>query len=690
MAFRLRTTVGIAAAVAVSAAVVITVTSTGADSSPRRGGVLVALAASEWRTIDGRNNNPFNRTWGEAQTPYSRVGAANYADGRGSMVQGPSERYISNRVFNDLGQNIFSENDGAQWIWVWGQFIDHDLDLRDGGQGENAPMAFSTTDPLERFKNDLGAMGFSRTPAAPGTGRSGRNPRQQLNTITSYIDASNVYGSDAARQDWLRAGRLDGDPTNNSALLLMPDGALPRADARGNAAAAPAMELTGRLMGNPAEARIAGDMRANENMALTSTQTLLAREHNRIVGLLPSFLPEQEKFQIARRIVGAEVQYITYTEFLPSVGVQLPRYRGWNPRVNSSVANEFATVGYRAHSQVHGEFEVDFEDGDFTAAQLAAFNKQGIKIIDEEEDHALVVPLNVAFGNPNLVQSIGLDKVLASLSAERQYHNDEQIDETMRSVLFQIPKPTTKDPSVCNTPVISPDCFSGVQDLGALDIARGRDHGMPLYNQMRRAYGLRPLTSFTQVTGEATEDFPAGDAKIAAADPIDDPNILDFVGLKDRDGNELEPGSDEAVENAVSAVRRTTLAARLKAMYGTVDKMDAFVGMSAEPHQQGSELGELQRAIWARQFAATRDGDRFFYQRDPVLRLINAAFNIDFRHSLADLINLNTDQTVQPDVFKVVFPASVVAPARPSAPHRTGIRIAPDAVESHRVLVGQR
>jgi hypothetical protein len=690
MTFRLRTTVGIVAAVAVSAAVVITVTSTGADSAPRRGGVLAALAASEWRTVDGRGNNPANRAWGQANTPYSRVGRANYADGRGSMVGGPSERYISNRVFNDVGQNIFSENDGAQWIWVWGQFIDHDLGLRDGGQGENAPMAFSTTDPLERFKNDLGAMGFSRTPAAPGTGRSARNPRQQLNTITSYIDASNVYGSDLRRQDWLRAGQVDGNPTNNSALLLLPNGGLPRADARGNQATAPPVELMGQLMGNPAQARVAGDVRANENIALTATQTLLAKEHNRIVGLLPAFLPEQEKFEIARRVVGAEVQYITYTEFLPAAGVPLPQYRGWNPRVDASLSNEFATVGFRAHSQVHGEFEIDFEDGDYTADQLAAFNKQGIKIIAEEEDHALVVPLNVAFGNPDLVGAIGLDKVLAALSGERQYNNDEQIDETMRSVLFQIPKPTTTDPSVCNTPKISPECFSGVQDLGALDIARGRDHGMATYNQMRRAYGLAPATSFAQVTGEDTEEFPAADATIKAADPIDDPSILDFTALKDRDGADLEPGSDEAEETAVSGVRRTSLAARLKAMYGTVDKMDAFVGMSAEAHVRGGELGQLQQAIWARQFRATRDGDRFFYQRDNALRMINLAFNIDYRHSLADLINLNTGQTVQPDVFKVVFPASLVAPASPSTPHRTGIRIAPDAVESQQVLVGQR
>jgi hypothetical protein len=78
--------------------------------------------------------------------------------------------------------------------------------------------------------------------------------------------------------------------------------------------------------------------------------------------------------------------------------------------------------------------------------------------------------------------------------------------------------------------------------------------------------------------------------------------------------------------------------------------------MVAEPHVEGSELGELQRAIWKRQFEALRDGDRFFYLGDPALATIERLFGITYRHSLADLIVLNTDLTsgdVQPDVFHI-------------------------------------
>ena len=653
MAFTRRTFISIISVAAICAVTVTALTASRATSTPGGDRTRLHLAG---RTLDGSGNNLRNASWGRAGTLYSRVAAPNYADGIGSPVAGPPERFLSNRVFNDTGQNLFSENGVSQWGWVWGQFLDHDLDLRDETPGEDAPLAFNQADPLEAFTNDLGPMGFNRTPAAPGTGTGTRSPRQQVNTISSYIDASNVYGGTASRLDWLRAGSVDGDPTNNQAGLFLPDGFLPRADARGSAASAPPMDLMGPLMGSPATARVAGDVRANENIGLTATQTLLAREHNRIVAALPASLSAEERFQIARRVVGAEVQYITYTEFLPSLGVTLPRYRGYDPTVDASVSNEFATVGYRAHSQVHGEFDVDFEPGDFTTGELGRFRMRGIKVVDTAGEHALVIPLTVAFGNPDLLQSVGLDRVLAALSGERQYKNDEQIDNTMRSVLFQVPRPDTADPSVCGTPVVDPRCFTGVQDLGAIDVARGRDHGMPSYNDLRRAYGLSPRRSFAAITGESTSAFPT-DRVVSRTRPIDDPDILDFVELRDRDGQVLTPGSDETAEEAVTGRRRTTLAARLRAIYGSVDRVDAFVGMIAEPHLPGSDLGPLQAAIWRRQFRALRDGDRYFYRTDPELPRIQAAYGISYRHTLADLIRLNAGTTVQPDVFTVVFAA---------------------------------
>jgi hypothetical protein len=603
------------------------------------------------RALDGSGNNLRHPDWGKAGTQYLRVAPANYADGLGTMVSGPSPRYVSNRVFNDVGQNLFSENGISQWGWAWGQFLDHDMGLRDETPAESVPMAFDVHDRLESFQNDFGVLAFSRTPAAPGTGT--RAPRQQINTIDSFIDASNVYGVDKSRLDWLRAGTAgDGNPANNQAsLLLGAGGYLPRVTARPTVTAPP-VDLMGPLVATPEKAVVAGDVRANENVALTAIHTLFAREHNRIVASLArSRLPEEAKFDIARRVVGAEIQHITYNEFLPTLGVRLDPYRGYNSNVNPGLQNEFATVGYRAHSMIHGEFEPTVPAGTYTEDQLSrVFPAQGIRVERNADGSVmLVIPLVAAFGNPDLLEQVGEGPILESL-AERQYKNDEQIDNALRSVLFQVPKPGVPDPSACGAPVVSEDCFAGVADLGADDVERGRDHGMPYYNELRRAYGLPPVHSFAELTGEPTERFPR-DPVIRARGPIDDPDILDFIQLQDDEGNPLEPGSEDAVEDAVAGVRRTALAARLKAIYGSVDKVDAFVGMVSEPHIAGTEFGTLQLAIWRRQFQALRDGDRFFYANDPLLSVIARAYGITYRHTLAELVKLDTGATVAPNVF---------------------------------------
>src|SRR3989442_2152393 len=443
-----------------------------------------------FRTLDGSGNNLRHPEWGRANTLYLRVAPTNYADGTSSMASGPSIRYVSNRVFNDIGQNIFSKDGVTQWGWVWGQFIDHDFGLRDERPAESAPIGFDQADPLEGFTNDLGAIGFARTPAAPGTGLS--TPRQQVNTLSSYIDASNVYGVDRNRLEWLRVGPVDGDMSNNGArLMLTDDGFLPRVGARGDPSTAPAMDLMGPLAGTPNSAVVAGDVRANENIALTSLHTLFAREHNRIVASLPSSLSAEERFQIARRVVGAEIEYITYTQFLPALGVRLDPYHGSDPARNHGLSNQFAVVGYPAHTMIHGEFATTVPAGTYTDAQLAAFAAQQVAVEPDGDQVTLEIPLAAAFGNPDLLQNLGLGPVFQSLS-QRQYENDEQIDNALRSVLFQIPKPGIADPSVCGVPLVNPDCFSGVSDLGAIDIARGRDHGLPTYNDLRRAYRPPP------------------------------------------------------------------------------------------------------------------------------------------------------------------------------------------------------
>ena len=194
-----------------------------------------AIAPLQPRSLDGSGNN--QRHSAELRGRISKE------------VAGPPTRYVSNRIFNDVGQNLFSENDVSQWGWAWGQFIDHDIGLRDERPAESDPIPFDPSDPLERFTNGLGAIDFSRTPAAPGTGVS--SPRQQVNTLSSYIGSSNVYGVTSSCEEWLRDGPFDGRLSNNKAtLMLTPGGYLPRVDARGDPASAHAHGPDGRARGD--------------------------------------------------------------------------------------------------------------------------------------------------------------------------------------------------------------------------------------------------------------------------------------------------------------------------------------------------------------------------------------------------------------------------------------------------------
>jgi hypothetical protein len=572
----------------------------------------------EVQSLDGSGNNRVHPDWGVAGAAYLRIAPAHYLDGVGKPVDGPNPRYISNRVFNDTGQRLSSGRDVTQWAATWAQFLDHTFGRRaDGPEQQNIP--FDNADPLERFHNDLNAIPFTRSKPVAGTGVT--SPREQVNLLDSYVDAFAVYGS-ADRLEWMREGPVDGDMSNNGAHLLLPGGMLPRRDERGDPNSSPAMDDAAGTMG--AGARVAGDFRANENPGLLAVQTLFAREHNRIVDQLPRSLPEEVKFQIARRVVIATQQYITYEQFLPALGVQLKPYRGYNPAVNPTLGNEFATIGYRGHSMLHDDIRLKVDARRYTQAQLDAVRAKGAGVTVVGSSVEITIPPDVALFNPDLVDAIQLGPVLQGLGRYAQANNDEQIGDLVRSIPVQAPCP--------------PVCQTAIFDISAIDVERGRDHGLPTYQQLRQAYGLSAKSSFHAVTGEAGEEFPA-DSELTPGNEINDPDALDFMRLRDAHGRILPADS----QNAVTGDRRTPLAARLKAIYGDISTMDAFVGMVSEPKVPGTEFGELQLAIWQKQFEALRDGDRFFYGNDPVLVQIRQRYGIDYRQTLGDLIARDTD-----------------------------------------------
>ena len=193
--------------------------------------------------------------------------------------------------------------------------------------------------------------------------------------------------------------------------------------------------------------------------------------------------------------------------------------------------------------------------------------------------------------SPNTITGPGIEPYLRGLAKQAAQQIDAFVIDAMRNFLF--------------------GAGTNGFDLAALNLQRGRDHGLPRYNQVRIAYGLPAITKFRQITSD------------------------------------------------------TALQAKLASAYATPDDIDIWVGALAEKHVTGTMVGPTIFAILKDQFERTRDGDRFWYQS-----YFDAATVQSLEQTtLTDIIRRNTPITteLQPNVFRV--PRSTSEPDRPSGLH---------------------
>ncbi|XP_039103291.1 lactoperoxidase [Hyaena hyaena] len=440
---------------------------------------------SPYRTITGDCNNRRNPALGAANRALARWLPAEYEDGLslpfgwtpGRTRNGfplPLAREVSNKIAGYLSEEGALDQDTSLLFMQWGQIVDHDLDFAPDTelgsseyskaqcdkyciQGDNCfPIMFPPNDP--KVKTQGKCMPFFRAGFVCPTPPYQSLARDQINALTSFLDASFVYGPEPSLASRLRnlssplgLMAVNQEVWDHELAYLPFDIKKP--------SPCEFINTTARV-----PCFLAGDSRASEHILLAASHTLFLREHNRLAKELKRLNPHwdgEKLYQEARKILGAFVQIITFRDYLPIVlGDEMkkwiPPYQGYNQSADPRISNVF-TFAFR-----FGHLEVPS-----TVSRL----DENYQPWGPEAE----LPLHTLFFNTwRMVKEGGIDPLVRGLLAKKSklMTQNKIMTEELRSKLFQ---PTHK--------------IHGF-DLAAINIQRCRDHGMPGYNSWRGFCGL--------------------------------------------------------------------------------------------------------------------------------------------------------------------------------------------------------
>ncbi|XP_041826711.1 eosinophil peroxidase [Melanotaenia boesemani] len=454
---------------------------------------------NKYRTANSICNNLKNPRLGSSNTPFARWLPAEYDDGisqpkgwnRDRKINNfllPLVRQVSNNILSTTDAGVVSDQELPHMVTLFGQWNDHDLtftpfspsirSFSNGVDCDNScehtepciPIPIPPGDPRLPSRPDTCIPVFRSAPAC-GTGYSAYNfggepnKREQINSLTAFLDLGQVYGSDEKLALFLRNLSSDdgllrvNEKFRDNGRELLPSHPLlvSMCATRG--------KVTNDTNAEEVPCFIAGDARVDENIALTSIHTLFMREHNRLARQLKRINPHWDSetlYQEARKIMGAYTQMFVFRDYLPHIVGNdaknrfLGRYPGYNPNVDPSISNVFATAAYRfAHLAIQ--------------PVLSRLNQNYA-----EDSRCPSVPLYEAFFTPwRIVFEGGIDPLLRGLIGRPAKLNtqDHMMVDALRERLFQF-------------------VLHLALDLGSLNMQRSRDHGLPGYNAWRRFCGL--------------------------------------------------------------------------------------------------------------------------------------------------------------------------------------------------------
>jgi len=540
-----------------------------------------------YRTVDGSINNIYNSEYGQTHSIFERLVPADYANDGSSLIDRANPRLISNTLCAQ-NSSIPSARNLSTFMFTWLQFLDHDITLTEEAVGEFLPIPVPAGDPFfDPFNTGTQYIPFSRVAFEENTGTSLSNPRQQINELTAWVDGSNVYGSDQFRADWMRTNQYGKLKTSPS-----PNGdLLPCNTITGDCndpidEDAPFMSGQYDRCGIPVKIFVAGDVRANEQPGLTALHTLFVREHNRICDLL-----------ISNGYTNDDYNY-QYAKRIVSGIIQSITYNEVLPALGIQL-NNYSGYKYYKSPNILNEFA--------TAAYRLGHTmiNSDIPFLTEDcEAASLLSGCGVGtagiFGGTFCSSTCGSEQLEGPLALKEAFFNSSLIGNNgFESMLLGLSTEVQQEVDLKVVDDVRNFLFgapgSGGLDLASLNIQRGRDHGLGDYNSIRDALGLDRLTDFSQIT-----------SNIAVTDSMED-------------------------------------------LYGSIDNIDAWVGMLAEDHLPNSEVGPTLHAMLKLQFENIRDADRFWFERDSYISSYNKqAIKIT---RLADVIKRNTNIQSISDVF---------------------------------------
>jgi peroxidase len=329
----------------------------------------------------------------------------------------------------------------TQLFTIFAQFVDHDLTLAatytvpdccaSAADTEKCAPITVSNDP---FYPSGKCLNFARSLIFCEELGCTTDP---LNSLTAFIDGSNIYGSNDGVLAQLRDN--NGGKLASTSPSLLPT-------------------VNGTFK--------AGDTRAIENPALASMHTLFMREHNRIAEIIQTKFPDwsnEKVFQHTRRIVIAEYSNIVFGEFLPLIlGTDSIFPAGqlstqYNPKIDPSIVNEFSVAAFRfGHTLLNGNFDrLDPSTGVLLDSYLLRFNFDKDTLYKEDPDR-------------------GMTTIVKGLSSQRAQTFDQFLTQEVTNFLFSKKK----------------DDFLFGEDLVTRNIQRGRDHSIQPWLSYRKWCGI--------------------------------------------------------------------------------------------------------------------------------------------------------------------------------------------------------